>query len=512
MWKEITIGLMISIIVFMGYLGYDVVPILVLCGIGAILYFMLQQKGLLKNNSIGVTINQKPIEFDDIGGHATAKQEIQEALEFMRKTERFIALGIRPLKGILLTGPPGTGKTLLAKASATYTDSAFITASGSEFIEMYAGVGAQRVRNLWESAKRQAKKLRKKSAVIFIDEIEVLGGKRGSHSSHLEYDQTLNQLLVEMDGMKTDTELQILVMGATNRADLIDTALLRPGRFDRIVNVDLPDVTSRFQILKIHTSNKPLGKDVDLSLVAKETFGFSGAQLESVCNEAAIYAMREESRYIMSHHLKEAIDKVMMGEKADKKPTTEEKKRIAYHESGHALISEILNKKSVSYVTITSRGNALGYMRQVPTSDIYLYTKDHILKQINICLAGAITEELVLGNKSSGSLNDFKQAIKLARQIIDCGLSSLGIIDSESISKQSIHKEIEEIIETQEKITAKIITSNLETLNKMVAILLEKEYISGDQLENILNSVSNIFFNFSNVFPPPHSSVSHQAS
>lgn len=486
MGKEIMAGILLSLVIFMGYLGYDIVPIIVLGGMGVIVYFLLEKKGVLKNHSMGEAFSHTPVKFDDIGGQAPAKQEIQEALEFMKQLDKFKAMGIRPLKGILLTGPPGTGKTLLAKASATYTDSVFITASGSEFIEMYAGVGAQRVRNLFESAKKQAKKMKKTSAVIFIDEIEVIGGKRGSHSSHLEYDQTLNQLLVEMDGMKTDQELQILLMGATNRADLIDSALLRPGRFDRIVNVELPDVTGRLQILKIHTANKPLEAGIDLSVIAKETFGFSGAQLESLCNEGAIYALREKSTYILSRHLKEAIDKVIMGEKAEKVPTKEEKKRIAYHESGHALISETFNKGSVAYVTITSRGNALGYMRQTPASDIYLYTRDHLLNQINICLAGAITEETVLGNKSSGSLNDFKQAVKLARQIIDCGLSSLGIVDNESLSKELMHEEVRKIIHNQEKITGEVIQKRLPVLHQMGEILLEHEYISGEQLQEIV--------------------------
>ncbi|HHT62437.1 MAG: AAA family ATPase [Bacillota bacterium] len=486
MKKEIIAGILLSLIAFLGYSGYDVIPIIIIIGMGTFLYFLLEKKGVLGNHSFGVAVNNNDVGFDEIGGQNPAKQEIQEALEFMRQLDKFKSMGIRPIKGILLTGPPGTGKTLLAKASATYTDSVFITASGSEFIEMYAGVGAQRVRSLFQSAKKQAKKLKKKSAVIFIDEIEVIGGKRGSHSSHLEYDQTLNQLLVEMDGMKSDQELQILLMGATNRIDLLDDALLRPGRFDRIINVDLPDVAGRLQILKIHAANKPMAEDVDLSAIAKETFGFSGAQLESLCNEAAIYAMREQSALIKPRHLKEAIDKVMMGEKAEKAPTKEEKKRIAYHESGHALISEIMAEKSVAYVTITSRGKALGYMRQTPASDIYLYTKEYLEKQINIALAGAIAEEIIFGSKSSGSLNDFKQAVKLARQIIECGLSGLGIIDNDSIPKQLISDEVKKIIKTQEGFTENELKKRISVLHHMAEILLEHEYISGEQLHQIL--------------------------
>jgi cell division protease FtsH len=486
MRKEIAIAAAGSILIFLGYLGYDIKPIILLLGIGLFICFLLDQKGTFKSRTIGTIINHKPVDFNDIGGQGPAKQEIQEALELILKLDRFQVMGIRPLKGILLTGPPGTGKTLLAKASATYTDSVFIATSGSEFIEMYAGVGAQRVRKIFESAKQQAIKNQKKSAVIFIDEIEVLGGKRGSHTSHLEYDQTLNQLLVEMDGIKTDNNVQILIMGATNRADLIDDALLRPGRFDRVVNVELPDVSSRKQILKIHTSNKPLSKDIDLGKIAQETFGFSGAQLENVCNEAAIYAMREGCDQILNRHFKEAVDKVMMGEKAEKKPTEDEKKRIAFHESGHAFISEYTRAESVSYVTITSRGNALGYMRQTSISDMYLYTADYLLNQINICLAGALTEEFFLGNRSSGAANDFKQAVEIARKIIDCGLSSLGIIDNGTISKKTIHDEIVRIIENQEKFTCNIISENSRIINEMVRILLKKELISGEEMGKII--------------------------
>lgn len=352
MKKEMIAGVLIGAVFFMAYLGYDVLPVFFLVGAGYFLYHLAGKKGLLNNRVVGATVSNQKVAFNDIGGQAPAKQEIQEALEFMLRLKQFKDMGIRPLKGILLTGPPGTGKTLLAKAAATYTDSVFVAAAGSEFIEMYAGVGAQRVRGLFDAARRKAQKNGKPGAVIFIDEIEVLGGKRGSHSSHLEYDQTLNQLLVEMDGVNPDQAVQILVMGATNRSDLIDPALLRPGRFDRVVNVDLPDVTGRQQILGIHTANKPLADDVDLEQVAKETFGFSGAHLESLCNEAAIYALREGKTVISTVHFKDAIDKVMIGEKAEKKPKDEEKERIAVHESGHALISELTRENSVSHVTV----------------------------------------------------------------------------------------------------------------------------------------------------------------
>lgn len=486
MVKELLLGILIATVGFLHFLGYDVVPLVMLGTIGLVAFFLLRNNGVVKNRSVGVNISRHSVEFGDIGGQGPAKQEIREALEFIVQLDKFREMGIRPLKGILLTGPPGTGKTLLAKASATYTDAIFVAASGSEFIEMYAGVGAQRVRSLFESARQRAKKMKKRAAVIFIDEIEVIGGKRGSHSSHLEYDQTLNQLLVEMDGIKTNEEVQVLIMGATNRADLIDQALLRPGRFDRIINVDLPDVDSRRQILKIHTSNKPLEENVDLEKIARDTFGFSGAQLENVCNEAAIYALREGAAKIGEQHLKEAVDKVMMGEKAEKKPTSEEKERIAYHESGHALMSELVRKNSVSYVTITSRGNALGYIRQRPASDMYLYTKEYMLDQINICLAGAVAEELFLGSKSSGSMNDFKQAINLARQLINCGLSDLGIVDSELVSSQMMHKEVKKVIQVQENHTRDLLEQHGEVIGKMVEVLRQRENITSEQLQEML--------------------------
>lgn len=325
-------------------------------------------------------------------------------------------MGIRPIKGILLTGPPGTGKTLLAKAAAKYTNSSFIATSGSEFIEMYAGVGAQRVRNLFETARNLARKENKNSAIIFIDEIDILGAKRGTNESHHEYDQTLNQLLVEMDGIKSDGEINILVIAATNRPDLLDPALLRPGRFDRQVVVDLPDKSGRLQILKIHTKNKPLGEDVNLEAIAENTFGFSGAHLESLCNEAAILAMRDNSDVILQKHFVEAVDKVILGEKSDKKPAEEEIFRVSVHEAGHAIISEIVNPGSVATVTIVPRGKALGFVRQFDKEDTLIYTKEQLEKDIMVALGGTVAELLVLGNRSTGSVNDFEQAVHIAKK------------------------------------------------------------------------------------------------
>jgi vesicle-fusing ATPase len=294
MVKEVGLGLIIAVIIFLVICGYDLTPLIFLGVLGIGAYFIVRTRGLMTKNFSEQKISpQQEISFADIGGQAGAIRELQEALNFIKNNQAILQLGIRPLKGILLTGPPGTGKTLLAKAAASFTDAAFISCSGSEFIEMYAGVGAQRVRRLFQAAREATLKQGKNNALIFIDEIDILAGKRGQTSNHLEYDQTLNQLLVEMDGIKVNDKVRILVVAATNRMDLLDPAILRPGRFDRHVKVELPDKQGRLEILKLHTQNKPLADSVSLEEIAKETFGFSGAHLESLANEAAILAMRE---------------------------------------------------------------------------------------------------------------------------------------------------------------------------------------------------------------------------
>jgi len=271
MIKEVCVGTSLAVLIFLTIVGYNVLPLLLLGGLGVFLFMMLDRKNLGASSSSNSYTQPTNFTFDDIGGQAPAKQELKEALDFVLHTSKIVEMGIRPLKGILLTGPPGTGKTLLAKAAAAYTNSVFLAASGSEFIEVYAGVGAQRVRQLFKTARERAVKEKKIGAIIFIDEIEILGNKRGANTSHMEYDQTLNQLLVEMDGLRSDEKARVLIIGATNREDMLDSALLRPGRFDRVVSVDLPDKSARCSILKLHCRNKPLGEDVNLDQVAQET-------------------------------------------------------------------------------------------------------------------------------------------------------------------------------------------------------------------------------------------------
>lgn len=489
MVKEISLGLGLAAVIFLGVAGYDIMPIIFLAAAGAGLYFIARSRGLVtKNfNDQGVTVRQE-ISFTDIGGQATAIKELQEALDFIKNFDKIKALGIRPLKGILLTGPPGTGKTLLAKAAASYTDASFVATSGSEFIEMYAGVGAQRVRKLFQSAREAAQKIGKSNALIFIDEVEILGGKRGQTTSHLEYDQTLNQLLVEMDGLKVDDRVRVLVVAATNRVDMLDPALLRPGRFDRQVKVELPDRDGRLEILKLHTRNKPLEADVSLDAIARETFGFSGAHLESLANEAAILAMREGLEEIGHRHFHEAVDKVMMGEKLDRRPNLSDLKRVAVHEAGHALMSEYVRPGSVSTLTVTPRGQALGYMRQTPEDDTYLYTKDYLENQIAVMLAGALAEEMILGGRSTGASNDYQQATRTADQIIRAGMSELGVVDPEALPQGLRYRVVTKVLRNQEERVREYLLRVKDALLKIVDVLLEQEKITGDCLREIVRA------------------------
>ncbi|MGM0411318.1 MAG: AAA family ATPase, partial [Bacillota bacterium] len=374
------------------------------------------------------------------------------------------------------------------KAAAKYTDSTFTGVSGSEFIEMYAGVGAKRIRELFSNSRKKAKKEGKKSAVIFIDEIEILGGKRGKNSSHLEYDQTLNQLLVELDGLTIDDEIMILVIAATNRKDILDKSLLRPGRFDRIVSVNLPAKLDRLEILKIHTNNKPLAENVNLNKIASETFMFSGAHLESLANEAAILAMRNNKNIIEQKDFEEAIDKVIMGEKLNRKPKDKDLKRISIHEAGHALISELLIPDSVSTINISSRGKALGYVRHNEQEDILLKTRDDLYNEISIALAGALAEKIILNNKSTGATNDYKKVIQLINKVISSGISELGIINKEKLPENILYQEEKKIIKKLTNKVEYILRLNKGVLNKLAELLLEEEKISGEKLKKLMKN------------------------
>lgn len=486
--KEVLAGFVPALLAFLIYIGVNVIPIVLA---GAILFSLLYVTRM--KDSLGAAASKRKggnrtpdyLTFDDIGGQDRAKNELKEALDFLIRHEEIRQFGIRPLKGILLTGPPGTGKTLMAKAAAHYTNSVFVSASGSEFVEMYVGVGASRVRDLFKEARSRAAKEGKDSAIIFIDEIEVIGGKRDG-GQHREYDQTLNQLLTEMDGIHTAETPRILMIAATNRKELLDSALIRPGRFDRHIQVDLPDKKGRMHILQIHAKNKPISEEASLERVASETFGFSGAQLESVMNEAAIYALRENKDCIEQSHFSLAIDKVMMGEKNDREATMEERKRVALHELGHAIAAEAVRPGSVSMVSLSPRGQALGYVRHNPQQDQYLYTRAELEQQIMIALGGSVAEEMFYGGRSTGSRNDFEQALHLVRTMMDSGLTRLGIIDREMVTKEELMKENAAIFEELHVSTRELLEKYRPVFEQALDILINEEVLSGEQFRSML--------------------------
>jgi ATP-dependent metalloprotease FtsH len=490
--KELLVGAVPVLLVFLAYIGVNLIPILFFAAFGSLLFFMVKMRGGFAVQAGGRSSRAKApayMSFDDIGGQERAKQELVEALDFLIRADEISRMGIRPLKGILLTGPPGTGKTLLAKAAAHYTNSVFVSASGSEFVEMYVGVGASRIRDLFKEARARAQKEKKDSAIIFIDEIDVIGGKREGGQQR-EYDQTLNQLLTEMDGMHSDDKPRILLIAATNRKEMLDSALLRPGRFDRHIVVDLPDKKGRRHILEIHAKNKPLDPDVSLDKVAEETFGFSGAQLESVMNEAAIYALREKAETIAWKHLSMAIDKVMMGEKTDRESTEEERRRVALHELGHAIVAECVRPGSVSQVALSPRGQALGYVRHHPQQDQYLYTKPYIEGQIMIALGGAVAEEMFYEGRSTGSRNDFEQAMNLVRMMIESGLTNLGIVHERMLSRDDWRKENNRILDELIERTRSLLEARRAVFAAALDVLIREETLSGTQFRRLLHATA----------------------
>lgn len=491
--KEIAIGFVPVLLVFLVFIGVNIIPILLAVGVMAGVLLLTNVKGGL---AVGAASDRKrkkkgpdKLTFDEIGGQEHPKEELMEALNFLIRHEEIQKFGIRPLKGILLTGPPGTGKTLLAKAASHYTDSVFVAAAGSEFVEMYVGVGAGRIRDLFRDARNRAAKENKTSAVIFIDEIDVIGGKREGGQQR-EYDQTLNQLLTEMDGIYNSDSPRILLIAATNRKEMLDSALLRPGRFDRHIQVDLPDKKGRKHILEIHAKNKPIHAAASMDKIAEESYGFSGAQLESVMNEAAIYMMRESKVEIEQRHMSMAIDKVMMGEKTDRESTLEEKKRVAIHELGHAIMAEIVRPGSVSQVALSPRGQALGYVRHNPQEEQYLYTKAFLEEQIMIALGGAASEEMYYGGRSTGSSNDFEQALNIVQTMMKSGLTSLGIISMDMVTKEELMKENNAILEQLMEQTKKTLEQHRNIFDQSLNILLSEENLSGEQFRCLFRESS----------------------
>ncbi|OPA81567.1 ATPase [Paenibacillus selenitireducens] len=488
-WKEAVIGFGIALFIFLGIIGVNILPYIgVALLLGIVLFAATSRGGSLTVGGGQQRKTERPkptyMTFEQIGGQDRAKQELTEALDFLIKHEEIKKFGIRPLKGILLTGPPGTGKTLMAKAAAHYTNSVYVAASGSEFVEMYVGVGAGRIRDLFKQARSQAVKEKKENAIIFIDEIDVIGGKREG-GQQKEYDQTLNQLLTEMDGIYSNTVPRILIIAATNRKEMLDSALLRPGRFDRHIRVDLPDKKGRLHILNIHAANKPMDEEVNLDKIADQSFGFSGAQLESVMNEAAIYAMREAKGSIEQQHLTSAIDKVMLGEKTDREATSEERRRVAIHELGHAIMAEVVRPGSVAQVTVSPRGQALGYVRHHPLKDQYLHTKEFLESQIMIALGGAAAEEIFYGGRSTGSSNDFEQSLQIVETMMNAGLTELGITNVQIVTQEQRMKENDRILNELFQQTRSALESHKMVFDRTLDFLISEEVVSGDQFRRI---------------------------
>jgi len=486
--NEIMIAIVAALsIVVVGYTVNIGAAVFVLFLLLVILFAVTQQKGnkLTKNFGTHEVTQIKPMTFSEIGGGEHVKEELKEALDFLIHKDKMEAYGVRILKGILLTGPPGTGKTLLAKASAYYTDSYFIAASGSEFVEKYVGTGAQRVRELFNKAREEAKRLKKKNAIIFIDEIDVIGGKRDGGQMR-EYDQTLNQLLTEMDGIYDNQDVQIFIIAATNRKDMLDDALLRAGRFDRHIEVALPDKASRLEILKIHAKNKKISDNVDWDKIASETYQFSGAQLEALLNEAAIYAFREKADEITSYHIEQAIDKVLLGEQINRETSLEDKIRVARHEIGHAILAEMTNKGSVAQVVLAPRGGAMGYVRHNPSQDKYLYSKTELEHKVMVMLGGAVAEQIFYGERSTGSKGDFDQALQVVNTMIDSGLTEAGIIAVTQLDKKEYKHLVNVIMDELLLKTEKILLDKKEVFELALPILLENEQLNGEQFRKLL--------------------------
>ncbi|MGN0824580.1 MAG: ATP-dependent zinc metalloprotease FtsH [Candidatus Coproplasma sp.] len=447
------------------------------------------------------------VRFDDVAGAEEEKVELAEVVEFLKQPKKFSDLGARIPKGVLLIGPPGTGKTLFAKAVAGEAGVPFFSVSGSDFVEMYVGVGASRVRDLFEVAKKN------QPCIIFIDEIDAVGRHRGAGlgGGNDEREQTLNQILVQMDGFEGNDG--VVVIAATNRSDILDPALTRPGRFDRQVYVNLPDVKGREQILKVHARNKPVAPDVNFKTVARLTAGFSGADLANVLNEAAILAARADKKFITNAELFESIDKVTMGPAKKSKVVTESDKRLtAYHESGHCILAKLCeNCDPVHEVTIIPRGSAGGFTMTRPENDRSYYSRKYMLDEICMCLGGRVAEELVIKDISSGASGDIKQATKFARLMVaELGMSEkLGLIsysdDSQpmfigrdmaahnSYSEETaklIDDEVREIVSTQHERARKLLSENRAVLDNMARVLIERETIYTEEVDMLLEGKS----------------------
>ncbi len=497
-----------------GYWAGIILPFLIpFLLIGAFIWFMMRQaqgantKAMMFGKSSAKQAsfpNKKDrISFKDVAGVKEAKEELEEVVEFLKQPKKFANVGAKIPKGVLLMGNPGTGKTLLAKAVAGEAEVPFFHISGSEFVEMFVGVGASRVRDLFEKAKKSA------PCIVFIDEIDAVGRQRGAGlgGSHDEREQTLNQILVEMDGF--DPNIGIIVLAATNRPDVLDPALLRPGRFDRRVIIDLPDIDDREAILKVHAKNKPVAEKVNLRKIAERTPGFSGADLANLMNEAAIATARKNKKKIEEEELLESIEKVLLGPERKSHILSEEEKKItAYHEAGHALVAhELPHTDPVHKVSIISRGRAAGYTLKLPDKDKSLKSRQEFIEELAVLLGGQVAEKIIFGDVTTGASNDLKEATATARKLVtEYGMSEklgprtfgekedmvfLGrdIHEKPNYSEKTaelIDEEINKLIEEAQKTATHIIAGEKESLEKIVKELLDKETIERERFEKIL--------------------------
>lgn len=479
---------------------------------GAILLFMMRQAQGNSNQTFSFgksrarmfVGNSPAVSFEDVAGVEEAKEELQEVVEFLKVPERFVSLGAKIPKGVLLIGPPGTGKTLLARAVAGEAGVPFLSISGSEFVEMFVGVGASRVRDLFEQAKRNA------PCIIFVDEIDAVGRHRGAGlgGGHDEREQTLNQILVEMDGF--DVSTNIIIIAATNRPDILDPALLRPGRFDRRVVLDNPDVRGREQILRVHSQGKPLAEDIDMERIAKQTMGFSGADLANLVNESAILAARRSKVTITNDEFAESIDRVIAGPARKSRVVNEREKEItAFHEAGHALVGYMLPKADMPYkVTIVARGMSGGHTRYLPDEDRNLWTKGQFQDMMAAAMGGRVAEEIIFEDVTTGASNDLEQATNIARTMVTrYGMSSkLGprtfgkreelVFLGREISEQrdysdkiaqDIDEEVYSLVENAYQTATKVITDNRSKLSQLARHLIAHETVEGDELKEILD-------------------------
>jgi cell division protease FtsH len=460
---------------------------------GLIIYLLwrsLQYMPRVKPPRVEATKTTK-VTWDDVAGVQEAKDELREVVDFLRHPKRFATLGARVPKGMLLYGPPGTGKTLLAKAVAHESGARFYSQSASAFVEMFAGVGASRIRRLFEEARKSA------PAIVFIDELDAVGTARQGGGFNREHDQTLNQLLVELDGF--DETAQVVVMGASNRLQDLDPALLRPGRFDRQVLVGPPDLTGREAILRVHTRGKPLGEDVDLSVISRQTAGLTGADLANICNEAAIFAGRAELTTIGMEQFEAAMERVVAGLQQRRVVTEKEKRILAYHESGHALMAHLMGDLlPIQKVTIVARGDALGYAYYLPIEERYLHTKEEFLDVMKVALAGRAAEQVVFGRVTNGASNDLQKVTEIARAMVfEYGMSDVASSRTMRADNYALSEETKRLRDSEQaRLTdlafeeaERLLVKHRASLDRLAHALLEQETLTRDQLHELLGTI-----------------------